>query len=343
MVRSAGPCTEACLSKVNEGRVQLTDRENLEMLQAPASSTFLKHSLKGAQSKNAVDRLVALREFTHVFLPIVFSVSAGQHAVNVATFMLEGGFLAPIVEGLKAAAGGDWVVVPDLSGSEYPAKCKKHGRAVRTHLSQALVAIHALCSLALDVRLVRFILRTRPDLLNILELLYIAAEKPRVPDGVLIRTEVARTLTRMTAFSEPLRKELAMQNPKFVLRLVTFASENVEEVTIFEGPFCLIANLHHYLELVDVSTAMVELTAKVLLHSQRATDITMGCRIYNHLREKAACSTLPDSRLFKSAVLALAICEADSLEHDARLFGFKLSGLYWSTLEDIPKVVGKPS
>jgi hypothetical protein len=187
----AGPCTDECMPKTKP--VRLSSQEKAEMLDSPNSSSFLKVSLESMRSEDAAVRMLALRDFNNTYGPLAFSGVGGQRAVNAATFLLEGGFLDPIADGLKAAAGGQWMVCPGPSHPLYAVRCKRHGMAVSLSLKQAILLLYALGSVALDARLVSFILRKRPDIPGTLEEMYNAAGGHPVADRVEIRAEIGRT------------------------------------------------------------------------------------------------------------------------------------------------------
>jgi hypothetical protein len=258
--------------------------------------------------------MLALRDFNDTYGPMAFSGVGGQRAVNAATFLLEGGFLDPIADGLKAAAGGQWMVCPGPSHPLYAVRCSSHGRAVSLSLKQAILLLYALGSVALDARLVSFILRKRPDIPGTLEEMYNAAGGNSVLDRVEIRAEIGRTLTRFTSFSEPLRKQLG-QKTKFISRIMTDAVAFVHDPEIFDCPFYFISNVRFHMKHPDVLPEYVRLAATVLLKSRDRADIIMAGNLIKHLRDtQTQDDFLPDSSMLKTAVPALAICDAETLD-----------------------------
>lgn len=311
------------------------------MLESPASSSFLKTCLRNMESPDTLDRLLALKDFT-VALRVATTrggTGGGQfRGVTAATYMLERGLLALLADELKVAAQADCVVLIDTaSHPRYMVQCK-HGRQVAMKLNRACVAIQALFHVAQDTRLLRYLLRERPDIPDILKHLYEVAEQPGLPEGLTVRLLVVRLQMSLTCYSEKFGNQLG-QDSKFVSRIISFALEQFEQTELFESHFFLVSNLTSKLQPSDVWPKIVELLAKIVLESKNKAHIVLICRLALAFRVcwDSTGKKLPESAYFRSAVLALAICEAESLAGApfARQFGIELSYLYWANDEDI--------
>jgi hypothetical protein len=281
-------------------------------LTRPETSAVLQSILKDSKAKDAKTRFSAIHRFQNIFLEITRgSGNYPEITADAASFLLERGFMTPIVEGLKAAAAGrDWLLIPpfkrNATGSEF----------TRTKVIKPVVLAKALECLAVDRRAVSYMLKETPSLASMLKCILLVEPTESQKQLQLrqlphnrVRTFVMRTLVHLASFSAAVGREIS-NSIQLLAKIMRRAMRDFEDQDLVGSSIAFLSPMVR--SRVDIlallETDILDLTVRILLESQNQVHIVAASGCIADLVRAQGMKPLPEIPGLKSAVYAMVLC-----------------------------------
>jgi hypothetical protein len=300
------------------GRAADTRRtESVVDLTRPETSAVLQSILKDSKSKDSKTRFSAFHRFQNIFLEI--TRGSGNHpeiTADAASFLLERGFMTPIVEGLKAAAAGrDWLLLPpfnrNATGSEstrvpnFPIVIK------------SVILARAVQCLAVDRRAVSYMLKETPSLASMLKciLLVEPTESQKQfqllqPPHNRVRTFVMRTMVHLASFSAAVGREIS-NSIQLLAKIMRRAMRDFEDQDLVGSSLAFLTmQVKSRVDILALETDILDLIVRILSDSQIQVHIVVasGCIADLFRARGRGMKPLPEIPALKSAVYAMVLC-----------------------------------